>query len=113
VYQAQISTINSPDSTAHMICVRLVAAIAAAALMLLLLLSPHQGPRAANAQRIRDGAFGSSAMLDMDTQSVRVGTQDGEHSQAIGHYCRMEKGAEHAACGLPYELSNFQGEVIV
>lgn len=27
------------------------------------------------------------------------------------HFCRMDPSSQHSFCGLPYELSNFQGEV--
>lgn len=101
---------NIPVLTVHMICVRLAASTAAAAVLLLLLV-PHQRLlRTADAQRIRDVIFGSAAVADMETPPVRVSGQVGGQSAAANaHYCRMERGAEHSSCGLPYELSNFQG----
>lgn len=87
-------------------CVLLALAAAAAALLpsnsaqpllnALRTVGLYDGPR-------DNSSSGSSVQLSAAASVTAAAT-------AGTHYCRMEKSAEHSFCGLPYELSNFQGK---
>jgi hypothetical protein len=92
------------------------------ALAILLLLGLSLTPAPANAQPLLN-ALASAAQTASSRLTVRATDDSSSSSQAMGgfpwsaaasarpggFFCRMDQSSQHSFCGLPYELSNFQG----
>lgn len=74
------------------------------------LVSGAQGQLLLNALRARAGNDSSTSSSTTFPWAQSVSSPA---PLAGGHWCRMERESAHTYCGLPYELSNFQGEIVL